>query len=234
MRHPIPASAVVGDEIDAAAWGRDWRRLYLLDGGIPITHGSGGGAGGGHAKGQGSGSAHCLINEETNAVMSPALRTDRPDSLFHFMKARTDPLPPSARPVSPLRRASAPAAPLRRTLAAQSVEPMARSLTPQVETSGPASWSMFAPLGGGPPLTAFHNETKGRRSLNAGLGDLIVQPLAVSSLNLKLERIHAAITGSHARHARLLPLELYLEEARGCADTDGHPACIPPGHGPRG
>ena len=29
----------------------------------------------------------------------------------------------------------------------------------------------------------------------------------------KLERVHAAVLGAHERHACLLPLELYLEEA---------------------
>ena len=44
-----------------------------------------------------------------------------------------------------------------------------------------ATFTLFAPIGPGPVLTAFHRESKSRRSLNCGSGDLIIQPLAVES-----------------------------------------------------
>ena len=51
----------------------------------------------------------------------------------------------------------------------------------RVESTGVASFTLFAPLGPGAGLTAFHQETKQRRSFNCGTGDFIVQPLTVAS-----------------------------------------------------
>lgn len=48
----------------------------------------------------------------------------------------------------------------------------------RVESTGVASFTLFAPLGPGTGLTAFHQETKQRRSFNCGSGDFIAQPLA--------------------------------------------------------
>jgi len=81
-----------------------------------------------------------------------------------------------------------------------------------IESDGVASWNYFAPLGGGCPITAFHQETKKRRAWNLGCGDFIVQPLATSWYAERIERVHEVVTGSHARHYRILPLEMYLEE----------------------
>lgn len=50
----------------------------------------------------------------------------------------------------------------------------------KVESSGTASYTLFAALGGPPKLTAFHQETKKRRSFNLGCGDFIIQPLATA------------------------------------------------------
>ncbi|KAK9828825.1 hypothetical protein WJX72_002275 [[Myrmecia] bisecta] len=82
----------------------------------------------------------------------------------------------------------------------------------KVESTGTASFTLFAPIGGGCNLTAFHQETKKRRSWNCGAGDFIVQPLATAENVRKMERVHAAVTGQHVRHGQLLPLEMYLEE----------------------
>lgn len=51
----------------------------------------------------------------------------------------------------------------------------------RVESTGVASFTLFAPLGPGTGLTSFHQETKQRRSFNMGTGDFIIQPLAVAS-----------------------------------------------------
>ena len=85
----------------------------------------------------------CSINDASNAMLPPPLRSNRADSLLRFMR---------------------------------------------VESTGVATWTLFAPLGPGAGLTAFHQETKQRRSFNLGSGDFIVQPLAVAS---------------HVRHALL-------------------------------
>ena len=47
--------------------------------------------------------------------------------------------------------------------------------------AGVASFTLFAPLGPGSTLTAFHRETKQRRSFNCGSQDFIIQPLAVEA-----------------------------------------------------
>ncbi|KAK9867851.1 hypothetical protein WJX84_004192 [Apatococcus fuscideae] len=109
----------------------------------------------------------CAVNDAANAMVPPALRSNRPSSLFHCMK---------------------------------------------VESSGTASFTLFAALGGPPKLTAFHQETKKRRSFNLGCGDFIIQPLATAESIRKMERMHSAVTGLHRRHGQLLPLEAYLEE----------------------
>ncbi|KAK9831777.1 hypothetical protein WJX74_008932 [Apatococcus lobatus] len=109
----------------------------------------------------------CAVNDAANVMVPPALRSNRPQSLFHCMK---------------------------------------------VESSGTASYTFFAALGGPPKLTAFHQETKKRRSFNLGCGDFIIQPLATAENIRKMERVHAAATGGHRRHGQLLPLEAYLEE----------------------
>lgn len=80
------------------------------------------------------------------------------------------------------------------------------------ESTGTRTFTLFAPIGGGTNLTAFHFETKRRRSYNCGSGDLIVQPLATLENIRKLMRVHAAVAGCHSRHGQLLPLECYLEE----------------------
>ena len=77
----------------------------------------------------------CAVNDAANEMVPPALRSNRPESLFHCMK---------------------------------------------VESSGTASYTLFAALGGPPKLTAFHQETKKRRSFNLGCGDFIIQPLATA------------------------------------------------------
>jgi hypothetical protein len=81
-----------------------------------------------------------------------------------------------------------------------------------VESTGTRTFTFFAPAGGGTNLTAFHHETKKRRSYNLGSGDYIVQPLATADNARALARCHAAATGAHSRHGQLLPLEVYLEE----------------------
>ncbi|DBB05775.1 TPA: hypothetical protein ACH3X1_012371 [Trebouxia sp. C0004] len=81
-----------------------------------------------------------------------------------------------------------------------------------VESTGTASFTFFAPCGQAPNLTAFHQETKKRRSWNCGCGDFIVQPLSTAASVRQVERVHAAVVGAHERHACLLPLEMYLEE----------------------
>ena len=50
-----------------------------------------------------------------------------------------------------------------------------------VESTGTASFTMFAPIGQLTNVTAFHQETKKRRSWNCGSGDFIVQPVASAS-----------------------------------------------------
>ena len=51
----------------------------------------------------------------------------------------------------------------------------------QSESTGTSTFTLFAPAGGGGNLTAFHFETKRRRSYNLGTGDFIVQPVATAS-----------------------------------------------------
>ncbi|KAK9807920.1 hypothetical protein WJX73_002288 [Symbiochloris irregularis] len=82
----------------------------------------------------------------------------------------------------------------------------------RVESTGVATFTLFAPMGPATGLTAFHQETKQRRSFNCGTGDLIMQPLAVEAHVRKLERLHELLLGAHGRHSNLLPLEMYLEE----------------------
>jgi hypothetical protein len=79
------------------------------------------------------------------------------------------------------------------------------------ESTGTGTLSVFLPIGGGANLTAFHYETKRRRSYNAGCGDYIIQPIAAGDNSRLLMRVHAAATGYHSRHGQLLPLECYLE-----------------------
>ncbi|DBA78805.1 hypothetical protein WJX77_001831 [Trebouxia sp. C0004] len=81
-----------------------------------------------------------------------------------------------------------------------------------VESTGTASFTMFAPISPATNITPFHQETKKRRSWNCGSGDFIVQPLSTADNVRKLERVHAAVMGAHKRHGCLLPLEMYLEE----------------------
>ncbi|KAL0053317.1 hypothetical protein WJX82_004176 [Trebouxia sp. C0006] len=81
-----------------------------------------------------------------------------------------------------------------------------------VESTGTASFTMFAPISQATNITPFHQETKKRRSWNCGSGDFIVQPLSTADSVRKLERVHAAVMGAHKRHGCLLPLEMYLEE----------------------
>ncbi len=50
-----------------------------------------------------------------------------------------------------------------------------------VESTGTASFTFFAPCGQASNLTAFHQETKKRRSWNCGCGDFIVQPLCTAA-----------------------------------------------------
>lgn len=50
----------------------------------------------------------------------------------------------------------------------------------KMESTGTASWVLFAPVGQGSNLTGFHQETKKRRSFNCGSQDLIVQALATA------------------------------------------------------
>jgi hypothetical protein len=80
------------------------------------------------------------------------------------------------------------------------------------ESTGTRTFTLFAPAGAVPNLTAFHYETKKRRSYNIGSGDLIIQPLATLDNVRALMRVHAAVAGRHTRHGQLLPLECYLEE----------------------
>ncbi|PRW59252.1 hypothetical protein C2E21_2426 [Chlorella sorokiniana] len=80
------------------------------------------------------------------------------------------------------------------------------------ESTGTKTFTLFGPAGGGTNLTAFHFETKRRRSYNCGTGDFIVQPLATMEVMRKVMRVHAAVAGRHTRHGQLLPLEVYLEE----------------------
>lgn len=49
-----------------------------------------------------------------------------------------------------------------------------------VESTGTASFTLFAPIGQACNVTAFHQETKKRRSWNVGTGDFIVQPLSTA------------------------------------------------------
>jgi hypothetical protein len=63
---------------------------------------------------------------------------------------------------------------------------------PQLESSGTASWVHFLPLGGGTNLTAFHRETKQRRSFNLGSGDVVVQPLATAAAYTQLCKVGSA------------------------------------------
>eukprot|EP00884_Botryococcus_braunii_P000886 jgi/Botrbrau1/10799/Bobra.0064s0005.1 len=81
----------------------------------------------------------------------------------------------------------------------------------KVESTGTASWVLFAPVGRGSNLTGFHQETKKRRSYNCGSRDLIVQPLATVENHRKVEELHMSVLGSCARHICLLPLEMYLQ-----------------------
>ncbi|KAA6427763.1 MAG: hypothetical protein FRX49_02426 [Trebouxia sp. A1-2] len=81
-----------------------------------------------------------------------------------------------------------------------------------VESTGAASFTLFAACGPATNITPFHQETKKRRSFNCGTGDFIVQPLCTADNVRQVERVHAAVMGAHERHACLLPLEMYLEE----------------------
>lgn len=49
-----------------------------------------------------------------------------------------------------------------------------------VESTGTASFTMFAPICQATNITPFHQETKRRRSWNCGSGDFIVQPLSTA------------------------------------------------------
>ena len=49
-----------------------------------------------------------------------------------------------------------------------------------VESTGTASFTLFAPISQATNITPFHQETKKRRSWNCGSGDFIVQPLATA------------------------------------------------------
>ncbi|EFN57548.1 hypothetical protein CHLNCDRAFT_143179 [Chlorella variabilis] len=80
------------------------------------------------------------------------------------------------------------------------------------ESTGTKTFTLFGPAGGGTNLTAFHFETKRRRSYNCGTGDFIIQPPATLADMRKMMRVHAAVAGRHTRHGQLLPLECYLEE----------------------
>ncbi len=51
----------------------------------------------------------------------------------------------------------------------------------KIESTGTASWTLYAPVGAGISVTGFHQETKKRRSYNCGRGDMIVQLLASHS-----------------------------------------------------
>ena len=51
------------------------------------------------------------------------------------------------------------------------------------ESTGVASFTFFAAVGHACQHTAFHLETKKRRSWNCGTGDFIVQPLATADNN---------------------------------------------------
>lgn len=62
----------------------------------------------------------------------------------------------------------------------------------KVESTGTASWVLFAPVGQGSNLTGFHQETKKRRSFNCGSQDLIVQPLATAD-NLRYSSPSASL-----------------------------------------
>lgn len=80
------------------------------------------------------------------------------------------------------------------------------------ESTGTGTFTLFCAVGRGANLTAFHFETKRRRSYNLATGDYIIQPLAAAANARAVMRIHAAIAGRHSRHGQLLPLECYLEE----------------------
>jgi hypothetical protein len=80
------------------------------------------------------------------------------------------------------------------------------------ESTGTGTFTLFNGVGPGANLTAFHFETKRRRSYNCATGDYIIQPLAASANTRAMMRVHAAVTGRHSRHGQLLPLECYLEE----------------------
>ncbi|KAH7623329.1 hypothetical protein Ndes2526B_g01755 [Nannochloris sp. 'desiccata'] len=80
------------------------------------------------------------------------------------------------------------------------------------ESTGTGTFTLFGGIGPGANLTAFHYETKRRRSYNCATGDYIFQPLAASANTRAMMRVHAAVAGRHSRHGQLLPLECYLEE----------------------
>jgi hypothetical protein len=81
----------------------------------------------------------------------------------------------------------------------------------KVESLGTRTWTCYDPISHRGNVTAFHYETKKRRSYNLGSGDYIIQPIATAPNNRLLQRVHAAVTGNHSRHSQLLPLECYLE-----------------------
>jgi len=80
------------------------------------------------------------------------------------------------------------------------------------ESTGTGTFTLFGGVGPGANLTAFHYETKRRRSYNCATGDYIFQPLAAAAITRAMMRVHAAVAGRHSRHGQLLPLECYLEE----------------------
>ena len=66
-----------------------------------------------------------------------------------------------------------------------------------VESTGTASFTFFAPCGQAPNLTAFHQETKKRRSWNCGSGDFIVQPLSTAASVRSPPYLSTAYTARH-------------------------------------
>ncbi|KAK3278242.1 hypothetical protein CYMTET_13807 [Cymbomonas tetramitiformis] len=160
---PLARRSVVADALAEVQHPHSSSRRYLLDAYIPASRPSGLDA----PRAEEAPGIRCVVNDAANCMLPDAVRSDRPDSLFNFLK---------------------------------------------VESVGTASWVFFAPLGGGPPITAFHQETKRRRSYNLGRGDLIIQPLATAANVKRLEAVHRAVLGLHERHACLLPLEMYLDE----------------------
>ncbi len=63
------------------------------------------------------------------------------------------------------------------------VDQKVNAMLPQpmcVESTGTASFTMFAPISQATNITPFHQETKKRRSWNCGSGDFIVQPLSTA------------------------------------------------------